>query len=156
LSGIERFNDFVDRMTVGITGNVETQVRIARREAAVRELERLEQLKQQYQAQATLPIALPEQARPGTTIEPPLRRRKRSHGPAPKTLWWFGAAFAYLDSGGAYEENMSPGELGRRIANFAVEHDLDGAKELLDVADDPTPRDLMAAGLAAIRRARGR
>jgi hypothetical protein len=156
LSPTEQFRDLIDRATVGITGNLDTQLRIAQRAAKLRELNRLERLEQQYQAQANLPMALPEQARPGTAVDPPPRRRKRSHGPAQKTLWWFGAALAYFDSGGAYEANMSPGELGRRIAQFAVDHDLDGAKELLDVADDSTPRDLMTAGLAAIRRARGR
>jgi hypothetical protein len=72
-----------------------------------------------------------------------------------RTQQWFGAAWAYHDSGGAYEDNMQPGELARRIAKFAVEHDLDGAKDLYDVAGDPTSRALMKAGLAGVRRIRG-
>jgi hypothetical protein len=104
-------------------------------------------------------MPLPEQMRPGVDEDPlPRRGKKGRKGPATRTQQWFGAAFAYLDYGEAYEAHMGPGELARRIAKFAVEHGLDGANELYDAAatDDHTSRDLMESGLKGIRHIRGR
>jgi hypothetical protein len=156
LPWFEQMADQLDRSMLRIRDDLDTRLRIARRAAKWRELQQLERLDQLAEAQQTLPLALPEQANPATANDPPPQGGKRSRGPALRTQRWFGAAFAYLDSGEAYEDNMHPGELARRIADFAVKHDLDGARELSDVAGDSTSRDLMTAGLAGIRRLRGR
>jgi hypothetical protein len=155
LSLPELIADAIDRMQA-LTGDLDARVRIARRRATLRELDRFERLEQQEKAQATLPLALPSQTRQGATDDPPPGPGRRSHGPAQMTLCIFGAAFAFLDSGEPFDVNVSPGVLGRQIAGFAYKHGLEGAEAMLAVADDPTMRSLMSAGLKAIRSTRGR
>jgi hypothetical protein len=71
---------------------------------------------------------------------------------ATRALMW--AWSAYQDADEELDENMRPGTLARKVAEFALRRELTGAH--LINPNNPTTRDLMKCALAGIRQGRDR